>query len=64
MFAKSYPDVIDIAEAARSALELIKGEFNGVQVISSRVKSGAEGYDLDSDTYFQNLIFTIKTSKI
>jgi uncharacterized protein DUF3168 len=64
MFAKSYPDVVDIASAVRFALEEVTGGFNGVTVISSRVRGGAEGYDIESDTFFQKITFTIKTSKI
>jgi len=64
MFAKSYPDVVDITDAVRSALELVKGVHNGVTVIHSRVRRGEEGYDIESDTYFQKLTFSITTSKI
>lgn len=63
MFAKSYPDVIDIAIAARTALEGARGDKNGIHVQSSRVSRKEEGYDIESDTYFQKITFKIKTIK-
>jgi len=64
MFSKSYTEAVDIADAVRSALELAKGEYNGITIIRSTVDKGEEGYDAESDTYFQRLTFKIRTSKI
>ena len=64
MFAKSYTESIEIVDAVRTALELKKGSFNGVQIISSRIEKGDEGFDLESATFWQQLTFQIKTSKI
>lgn len=62
MFAKSYPDVIDIAIAVRATLENARGNKNGVTVQSSRLIRKEEGFDIESATYFYKLTFTIKTS--
>jgi hypothetical protein len=62
-YALKYPEVIDIISAVRASLELVKGTFNGVTVISSNMTKGDEGYDVESDTYFQKITFRIKTSK-
>lgn len=55
IFSKIYDESIQILKAVRNALELVKGEFNGISIASSRVTGIDEGYDLEADTYYQTL---------
>ena len=63
IFSREYVESVNILEKARAALELKTGTFNGVQIQSSRIQKMEEGYDVESDTYFQKIILEIKTSK-
>ena len=56
IFSKIYDESIAILKAVRKALELVKGEFNGVSISTSRVTGIDEGYDLEADTYYQTLL--------
>lgn len=62
-FSKDYVQSVDMAIAVRDAIENKKGTYNGVDVTTARLRSGQEGYDVDSDTFFQKLSFTIKSQK-
>lgn len=63
-FTKDYPDAIEIISAVRSTLEGIRGDQAGINILLARVKKGEEGYDVDSDTFFQKLTFIFKSSNI
>jgi hypothetical protein len=63
-FSKDYPESISIIAAVRDALEGVKGDQAGVNILLARVRKGEEGYDVDSDTFFQKLTFIFKSSNI
>lgn len=63
-FSKSYPEAVEIIAAVRASIEWQKGTIAGVKLILARVRSGEEGYDVNSDTYFQKLTFICKSSNL
>ena len=63
IFSRDYVESVNILEKTRTALELKTGTFNGVQIQSSRIQKMEEGYDVESDTYFQKITSQIKTFK-
>jgi hypothetical protein len=63
-FTKDYPDAIEIISTVRTILEGIKGDQAGINILLARVLKGEEGYDVDSDTFFQKLTFIFKSSKL
>jgi hypothetical protein len=63
-FSKDYPEAVEIIAAVRAALEGVKGDQAGVNILLARVRKGEEGYDIDSDTFFQKLTFIFKSSNI
>ena len=56
IFSKIYDESIQILKAVRNALELVKGEFNGVSIADAKVTGIDEGYDLAADTYYQTIL--------
>jgi len=55
IFSKVYSNSIDILKAVRTALEWVKGTFNGVEIGDARVTGIDEGYDMEADMYYQTL---------
>lgn len=53
IFSKIYAESIDVMKAVRTALELKKGTFAGVEIGDARVTDVDEGYDLQADTFYQ-----------
>lgn len=56
IFSKVYSNSIDILKAVRTALEWVKGTFDGVEIGDARVIGIDEGYDLEADMYYQTLL--------
>ncbi len=59
-FARDYDDVVDLFLAVRAALENVRGVYNGVGIIGSRVTTYFEDYDREGDLFFYQITFLIK----
>jgi hypothetical protein len=56
----NYTSCIDIANSVRTALELKRGTFAGVNIFSSHLINASENYGVDN--FLQTLTFEIKTT--
>lgn len=60
-YALTYANCLEVSAAVRSALELLSGDVEGINVVQSRVSSIEESFDFENNVYFSKINFIIKT---
>ena len=60
-YALTYINALNVSQEVRNALELKKGTFSSIHIVSSRINSIEESYDFDQNVYFSKINLTIKT---